>query len=398
MKAVVNSVVGYRACAATWATRASFCMLSMVAVGHAAAQAVPDVTARFVDVSAQTLPDGRFHALIQAEVPSTGYVLQIDEVEWTGSAVNVDVSAFRPDIVDQPAITTLVHPLSIENLPAGTYPIRLSGDEVTVTVPEQRRLRQPLPAQIWPASPNALDTLWLVFEPLEACATYELIRFTPSTERGSGLVVIESQPAACPDVDAPPSMQAVRLGQAPAGEYVLDLRIQRDANTETAHSDGQIALQVAHGLNERVGGAWYDPTQPGQGLDIHLTHSGEVLLYWFTFDLDGNPAWIQAQGHPNNRAFPLMAQVVTGGRFPPRMDPAQIRHHDWGQIWLDFDSCGQAQMSWSTGYPGFDDGEMTLSRLTSSAGPGCDAPPPASALVPTWYQGEGTFFRLPDAG
>lgn len=384
-----------------WSVGASLKLLiwlCLVPLATASAQTAPLPSPDFLDPTTGVLPDGRFHALIRQEVPSSGHELRVTGARWTGSAVEIQISAERdPRIPDLQVVTTKIVPVTVANLPSGSYPVRVGSAQVAVTVPEQRRFRQPMAARWWPADPADLDRLWLLFERPNECADYRLVEFTAAAETGEAYLLVEELPTACPPPGEAPQLAAIAIGHVDPGDYRVALTIQREGDQpdpDRSHYDGLIDLHVSDTISPRIGGTWYDPAQSGQGITVELIDDGRVLLYWFTFDDQGDPAWLIAEGHPNARDIRLFAQTVSGGLFPPNLDPDLIDRRDWGSIDLTFDQCDRGSMRWETSAAGFRSGSMPLQRLTGRASDGCNAEPSVIDLLPPWYQGNGSFVRL----
>ncbi len=373
--------------------------LCLAPLATVSAQTAPLPGPDFVDPTTGVLPDGRFHALIRQEVPSSGHELRVSGARWTGSAVEIQISTDRDPLVpDLPVVTTRIVPVTVANLPAGSYLVRVGSSQVAVTVPEVRRFRQPMSARWWPSDPADLDRLWLLFERPDECADYRLVQFTAATESGEAYLLVEELPIACPPPGEPPQLAAVAIGHVDPGDYKVALTILRGADQPSPNPsryDGLIDLHVGDTFSPRIGGTWYDPAQSGHGISLEIIDDGRMLLYWFTFDEQGDPAWLIAEGHPNGRGVRLAAQTVSGGFFPPDLDPDLIVRHEWGTIDLSFDLCDRGSMNWDTGFPGFRSGSMPLQRLTGRAADGCRAEPSMVERLPDWYQGGGSFVRLP---
>ncbi len=105
---------------------------------------------------------------------------------------------------------------------------------------------------------------------------------------------------------------------------------------------------------------------------IHLLDATQEWMCWFTFDLDGNPAWICALGSISGDTIVFEdAFIVQGGNFPPLFDPLQIVEVPWGSITVTFTGCDSGMMNWSTTAEGLQSGSMPLTRLTSLWGNVC---------------------------
>lgn len=138
--------------------------------------------------------------------------------------------------------------------------------------------------------------------------------------------------------------------------------------------------------------SWYNEAESGHGIMIHLIDEQTAWLCWFTFDLDGNPAWICAVGtiEGGTIEFPE-AFTLEGGAFPPNFDPESVTEIPWGSITIVFTSCDAGVMAWTTNAPGFQSGNMPLTRLTSLWDSECQFLPlpeaditiPRSQIIPT---------------
>lgn len=143
--------------------------------------------------------------------------------------------------------------------------------------------------------------------------------------------------------------------------------------------------------------AWVDPGTTGHGLTLEILDEENLLVYWFTFDNAGNPAWLIALGTHAGTTATAEALIVEGGRFPPAFNPESIQLQDWGELELEFFSCDQAELRWTTHFPGFGDGSMPLTRLSRMDDHSCIGPPPADLLRPPWFSDSFFYFRLPDS-
>ena len=122
-------------------------------------------------------------------------------------------------------------------------------------------------------------------------------------------------------------------------------------------------------LNGSLTGAFYDPLRSGEGFLIDIIGPDTGLVYWFTFDNDGNPMWVFGVGTViDNRLVVTTANTTSGGRFGPNFDPGEVQLTEFGPLVFAFDGTGSGgAMAWS-GPPAFGDGGMDLVRLTQLAG------------------------------
>lgn len=124
-------------------------------------------------------------------------------------------------------------------------------------------------------------------------------------------------------------------------------------------------------------GNWYNKAQSGHGVQVEILSNNRAWVCWYTFDLDGFPAWICGINTFQHNQVVLDAFTVEGGRFPPLFDPQLVTEQPWGEITLTFYDCDNALMSWETNAPGFQSGSINLTRLTRIATLECTDPEPS---------------------
>lgn len=373
-------------------------LTSLLAAADLVSAQATDVSARFLDVG--DTRSGRIHLSMRFQSPDDGHTLRIQDVVGDSSGIDIRVQLERePDDVFGPEVQVRRQSLTLDRLPPGRYPLRLvdldSGeitDQVEIEVAETARLPHPLPVRIWPSDAGRFDHLWLILEPASFCD-----RFTADTVfLDSAGISLFREPIACTGQASPPRQVAIPLGVADRSVAgVRQLVIREALINDDRTRVGTLNLDVADRLSYRLGGHWFNPEQSGHGIDLQMLDDGQILLTWFVFDQAGNPAWLVATGGQSGVTANLDAVIVEGGRFPPDFDAEAIVRRPWGRIELEFLGCTSAVMRWTSDFPGFNDGQLNLQRLTSTAGHGCDGPPPESALVPDWYRGPDSYFRLP---
>lgn len=372
----------------------------------------PSFEAEFSELSSSEPVNGRIHINIDVNILSDPRLVRVvaERVILEDDGANIVLNGQEADFDSQNLNPPWEQALSLtlDNLPSGEYPLRLVFedslnnvflilDSVMVSVPEERRAELPLAVSTWPPDPTVLDDVWLIAEPISFCSEVE-----------GGVVVsdaiIDDEPVSfeelaifevaddCPASGEQPQLKTLAFSGLGAGGRTNLIYIGED--TVQAES---ISIVIEERLSNRMAGSWYNPDQSGHGITLEILKDDVVLLYWFTFDDQGNPAWIIAQGESEGTSAILTATLVSGGRFPPDFDPADIDKQDWGEISLSFSDCHGGHMAWQSDLPGFSDGDMGLVRLSAPAGRPCQGPPPPAALVPAWYQGMGTYFAIQDS-
>lgn len=174
-----------------------------------------------------------------------------------------------------------------------------------------------------------------------------------------------------------------------------------DAGTATVDSDGDAVEEPLDRLTDTMGvgttscvpffgepgstiqsyagqsGTWFDPERNGEGITLQWMTREEALLYWFTYDLEGNPLWLVGVGSLDAEGaidFPLLH---TAQRDPQ----GDVQLTAWGQLSLR-PGCESASLSWSSVIEGYGEGSRVLSRLTTLEGLACPTvTPPLSAEV-----------------
>ena len=119
-------------------------------------------------------------------------------------------------------------------------------------------------------------------------------------------------------------------------------------------------------------GSWYNPNQSGHGLNVEILDDNRLLVYWYTYDLQGNPIWLFASGsHDGNEAL-IDVYIAGGAMFPPDFNPNDVNVALWGQFYLKFTGCNTGEFKWIPVIGSvFTAGEMIINRLTQLKGHSC---------------------------
>ncbi len=134
---------------------------------------------------------------------------------------------------------------------------------------------------------------------------------------------------------------------------------------------GLDCLPTPKGLATGVSGSWYDPDHQGEGFVIEAIDADRVLVYWFTYDDQGNQVWVFGEGQLDSGTVVIEeALISSGGLFGDAFDPSQVALTPWGRIELEF-GCETGTVSYDSALPGFGAGSQNLVRLTRLAGLEC---------------------------
>lgn len=114
---------------------------------------------------------------------------------------------------------------------------------------------------------------------------------------------------------------------------------------------------------------WYSPDRSGEGLVLEILDEDNALVYWFTYDEDGNQRWLFDVGtiSDNEIVFPELT-VSRGGKFGPDFDPDEVEFEVAGEAVLSFSSCNDAEFSYSA----FGQAQtIPMTRLSQTMAAGC---------------------------
>jgi hypothetical protein len=156
-----------------------------------------------------------------------------------------------------------------------------------------------------------------------------------------------------------------------------------------------------------ISAAWIDPERDGEGFMVEILPGDTALMYWFTYDTEGNQDWYFAKGEiqGNLITFPELMQV-SGGEFGPGFDPDNVITTVVGSASFAWSSCEVGTMNWLIDQDGGErrQGQMDLIRLTQlmslSCGIHVPLPPerPEGQLSGSWYDsshaGEGFVLEV----
>ncbi len=136
------------------------------------------------------------------------------------------------------------------------------------------------------------------------------------------------------------------------------------------------ASEATQLIDSSFTGAWPDFNQDKQGLLLEVLEDNKAVIYWFTYDDEGNQRYLNAVGNiSGNRIVFTELYETRGGRFSsPGFNPELIKA---GQAEIIFNNCDQGRMDYSVDSR---PGHLDLSRLTSLMGHHCGLPAPATPV------------------
>ncbi|TFG65637.1 MAG: hypothetical protein E4H28_03770 [Gemmatimonadales bacterium] len=128
---------------------------------------------------------------------------------------------------------------------------------------------------------------------------------------------------------------------------------------------------VAKGLVGGISGSYYDVLHDGEGFLVEIINDVLALVYWFSYDTDGNQRWFFAVGTISGDTITIDEFLTTsGGIFGPDFDPDTVVRSVWGSATFRL-NCDGGDMDYVAMEPGFGSGDQDLSRITAIAGLPC---------------------------
>ncbi|HSN00555.1 MAG TPA: plastocyanin/azurin family copper-binding protein [Rudaea sp.] len=147
-------------------------------------------------------------------------------------------------------------------------------------------------------------------------------------------------------------------------------------------------------LGGYLSGNWYVPNQGGHGFQLEFTNLStgattfNMLAIWFVYAPVASTAndgsgqnWIYAQGDydTTKNTVTLPAILLTGARFPPNFNPADVRRVSgdsstlWGSLTFTFSDCNNGTVSWTSTLPSYGNSSapLPIQRLSQIAGTTC---------------------------
>ena len=140
--------------------------------------------------------------------------------------------------------------------------------------------------------------------------------------------------------------------------------------------------------------AWFDETHNGEGFVIEILANNQVVMYWFTYDENGEQAWYNALGEVrgNRLLFPELIQT-SGGVFGPDFDPSTVSRSVAGNAIFLYETCTTGTMVYHLNGR---KGRFDLKRLSRVMGADCSdftGPPPTTEQTES-----GSWFNLDQDG
>jgi hypothetical protein len=165
----------------------------------------------------------------------------------------------------------------------------------------------------------------------------------------------------------------------------MSWKIDQDGNGQRQGRMNLLRLSYVMGLNcgrfgfpperpeGRLSGSWYDPSHDGEGFTLEVLFNSDVLVYWFSFDPEGNRRWFFGTGEIVGDKMIFDEMFTTRGAvFGAGFDPDDVELEPWGTLELEL-GCDDGVARFNPSEEGFPDGTLNVTRLTSLEGLNCDS-------------------------
>lgn len=120
---------------------------------------------------------------------------------------------------------------------------------------------------------------------------------------------------------------------------------------------------------ERSDGGWIVVGHSHEGITIDVTTNGQVVVYWMTYDNQGNQVWLFGMSDEIVESeINLAMSRYSGPQFGPDFNPADVVGEQWGTLKIRFIDCTHAEASYESL---FGNADIALERIYFSNGANC---------------------------
>ena len=114
-----------------------------------------------------------------------------------------------------------------------------------------------------------------------------------------------------------------------------------------------------------LSGSWYDPGHRGEGYNVEVLINGQVVVYWFSYDPEGERRWFFGLGEIREGKLVFDEMLTSsGGIFGPDFNPDDVDFKPWGSLELDL-TCEGGTATYSSIEEGFGSATLDVVRLTN---------------------------------
>ena len=151
------------------------------------------------------------------------------------------------------------------------------------------------------------------------------------------------------------------------------------------------ALAVAQDaiITRSFNGLWDQPEHENQGINLQVVADSEGgkrgVAYWFTYGDDMSSAWFIGIGPVSGSRIEMKLYEVSGVGFLEDNNPEKDAVEAIGEMEIEFSSCDDGQVTFSTNLVGVGSGMFSITRLTNMINTACSGgisdDTPANVLI-----------------
>ena len=149
-------------------------------------------------------------------------------------------------------------------------------------------------------------------------------------------------------------------------------------------------------IDESMSGSWYDPSHDGEGFLLEVLEDQKAVVYWFTYDENGDQRWFIGLGEvQNDTAVFDELLIATGPVFGAEFNTDDVEYSDIGTLSLNFENCSTATATYTVdNVPG----TQNLNRISTLSGLECEGPislpsPTSGSWFDQTHDGEGLVIQ-----
>lgn len=118
--------------------------------------------------------------------------------------------------------------------------------------------------------------------------------------------------------------------------------------------------------NAGLSGSYFLPARDGEGIVVQWLPNGQVLVIFFTYDLNNNQQWVLGIGQSNGTSVTMDAVYASSNtEWGSEYDPDDVVLSPWGTFELIWTQCGGVQFIYNSTVPGYGSATREYIRLSS---------------------------------
>ncbi len=147
----------------------------------------------------------------------------------------------------------------------------------------------------------------------------------------------------------------VMISDVNRGVFIVKPNLQQTTQIEAHHS-----------------GLWYNAEQNGHGLSVDVLPNNQMVIYWYTYDSQGNQIWLVGAGSYVDNTATLTVSITRNAQFPPNYNQDDVEIIPWGTFEFIVTGCNSAEFNWVPNSDlGYTAGSLSMIRLAQNAGLSC---------------------------